>query len=273
MCKKLLIAAVAVVAGLLVVRHTSLGSLIQVWWKDARASVEKQIPPEVRIKQLAVEIDKIDKDIKKNLSKLAAQEVDCQLLEEKVVALRTNQKQLKEDVSAMEKLLDNPRTERVVFNGTAYRTPELARKLDSATQAYTIRKTELKAKEQLLAEKKQALEKAHQYIGEMRDQKERLRVDLARLETRLETLRLKQMEAKVEFDESQVGKCNELAGKIEESLRRAEVEAKLHEDYGYRTRSTVYDREPKTTEEVLKSARKALREDEAAPDKVAVEKK
>ncbi len=271
MCKKLLIAAVALVVGLSVVKHTQLGSLFHVWWKDARTSLEKQVPPEVRIRQLSHEIDKIDGDIKKNLSKLAAQEVECQMLEEKVHALRASQKQLKEDISAMEKLLDGARTERVSFNGTTYRTPELKRKLDSAVQAFTGRKTELKAREQLLAEKKQALEKAHQYISAMRDEKEQLRITVARLETRVETLRQKQMEAKVEFDESQVGKCNELAGKIEEQLRRAEVEAKLHEDFGYRTRAAIIDRD-RSTEEVLKSARQALQDDEA-PEKVAVEKK
>jgi chromosome segregation ATPase len=272
MCKKLLIAAVALVVGLSVVKHTQLGSLLRVWWKDVRVSVEKQIPPEVQIKQLGVEIDKIDKDIKKNLSNLAAQEVDCQMLEERVNALRASQKQLKDDVSAMERLLDTPRTERISFNGVTYRTPDLTRKLDSAVGIYTNRKAELKAKEQLLADKKRTLEAAHQRISAMRDQKEQLRVKVAQLETRVETLRLKQMEAKVDLDDSQVGKCNELAGKIEERLRKSEVEAKLQAEYGYRTVSPVLDREPKTTEEVLKSARKALQDDEA-PEKVAVEKK
>jgi chromosome segregation ATPase len=268
MCKKLLVTAIALVVGLSVVKHTQLGSLFHVWWKDARASVEKQIPPEVQIKQLAVEIDKIDKDIKKNLSNLAAQEVDCQMLEERVVALRNSQKQLKDDIAGMEKLLDNPRNERVSFAGVTYRPMELTRKLDSATTIYTSRKAELKAKEQLLADKKHTLDAAHQRISAMRDQKESLRVTVARLETRVQTLRLKQMETKVDLDDSQVGRCNELASKIEERLRKSEAEAKLQAEYGYRTVSPVLDREPKTTEEVLKSARKALQEDEVL-DKVA----
>jgi chromosome segregation ATPase len=271
MCKKLLIAAVALVVGLSVVKHTSLGSLIQVWWKDARASVEKQIPPEVQIKQLGVEIDKIDKDIKKNLSNLAAQEVDCQMLEEKVNALRASQKQVREDVSAMEKLLDAPRTERVSFNGVAYATSDLSRKLDNAVSTYTNRKAELKAKEQLLADKKRTLEAAKQRINAMSKEKDQLRHTVAELETWLETLRLKQMEAKVDLDDSQVGKCNALVAKIKERLRRNEVEAKLQAEYGYRAVSPILDREPRTTEEVLKSARKILQEDEG-PDKVAVEK-
>jgi len=269
MCKKLLVAAVALVVGLTVVKHTQLGSLLHVWWRDARASVEQQIPPKVKIKQLTVEIDKIDHDIKKNLSRLAAQEVDCQMLEEKVADLRGGQKQLKEDIGAMEKALD-AKAERVAFQGVPYRTTELTRKLDSAVTMYTSRKSELKAKELLLSEKRRTLEEAHRRLSEMRDQKEQLRVTVARLETRLETLRLKQMEAKVDLDDSQVGRCNELASKIEEGLRKQEVEAKLQKDFGYRTASPVLDRDPKTAEEVRQAARQALQDD---GDTVATDKK
>jgi chromosome segregation ATPase len=273
MCKKLLLAAIAIVVGLSVVKHTQLGSLLQVWWKDARASVEKQIPPEVAIKQLGVEIDKIDKDIKKNLSNLAAQEVECQMLEERVAKLKADQTQLRADITAMERTLDGVRTERVSWQGVTYRTPELTRKLESAVTTFTAHKTELKAKEQLLADKKRTLEAAHQRVSAMRDQKGLLRVKMAQLETRVETLRLKQMQDKVvDLDDSQVGKCNDLAGKIEERLRKAEVEAKLQADYGYRTPSPVLDREPKSAEEVLRDARKALQEDEPG-GQVAQEKK
>jgi len=78
MCKKLVIAAVAILVGTAVVKHTTIGSLVQVWWHDAKQAVERQVPPEVQIKQLAVEVSKIDADIKRNLSKLAQQEVEVQ---------------------------------------------------------------------------------------------------------------------------------------------------------------------------------------------------
>jgi chromosome segregation ATPase len=260
MCKKLLVAAVAIVVGLSVVKHTQLGSLLHVWWRDARTTMEKQIPPEVQIKQLHVEIDKIDRDIRKNLGKLADAEVDCQFLEKQVAILHADQKQLKEDILGLEKLLDS-KTEKVVFNGLTYRTKELTRKLDFAVTQYNTRKSALKAKEQLLADKKLTLEAARERLNAMRDQKEQLRVIASRLETRVETLKLKAMEAKVDLDDSQVGKCNDLAGKIEERLAKQEMEAKLLADFGYRAATPALDREPKSTEEVLKAARKALQDD------------
>jgi chromosome segregation ATPase len=260
MCKKLLIAAVAIVVGLTVVRHTSFGSWLQVWWHDARQSMERQIPPEAQVKRLANEIDKIDRDIKKNLSNLAGQKVDCQLLEERITSLRASQNQLKDDIAAMTRLLDS-RTEKVSFKDVTYRATDLARKLDLATTLYTTRRGELKNKEELLAQKKQALEAAEQRITAMRDQKEQLRVSCEKLKTRIELLRLRQMEARVDLDDSQVGRCNELLGQLDTTLRKLDMEAKLQTDFGYRTTTPALDREPRSTEEILRAARRALQEE------------
>jgi chromosome segregation ATPase len=264
MCKKLFVAAIAIVAGLLVVRHTQLGSLMQVWWHDARVSMERQIPPDVKIKRLNVEIAKIDKDIQRNLSRLAGRKVECLTLEEKVADLRTKQQQLRTSIVEMEKALDS-RTHKVSIQGETFTVAECTRRLDTAVNLYTNRKAELKAKEQLLEEKRKTLEEAERRINAMCAQKDELRVTVARLETQLETLKLRQMQDRVvDLDDSQVARCNELANQIKEELLKSEVEAKLYLEHGYRTPAQVIDREPKSPDEVLKAARKALQEDDSA---------
>jgi chromosome segregation ATPase len=261
MCKKLLVAAVAIVVGLSVVKHTQLGSLLQVWWHDAKATVERQVSPEVKIKQLVVEINKIDKDIKHNLSKLASREVECQGLEESVADLRSKQAQMRDDIARMEKLLDSG-THRVSFQGIAYETPEFTRKLDLAVNIYNHRKDDLKNKEQVLEQKRRTLEEAHRRISTMRDKKEELRLIVARLETQLEAVKLRQMESRiVDLDDSQVTRCEQLAAEIKEQLKKAEVEATLQAKYGYLTPSPALDGDQKSKAEVLKAARQALKED------------
>jgi hypothetical protein len=163
----------------------------------------------------------------------------------------------------MEKLLTGSKTEPISFNGVTYRPSELTRKLDGATTLYNSRKAELKAREQLLDEKKLALEAAHQRISTMRDRKEHLGVMVARLETSLQRLRDKQTKSGVAFDESQVSKCNELLRKLEDRLAKEESENKYLAEFGF-TKPTDAP-ESKNTEEVLKAARKALEE----PDAVA----
>jgi hypothetical protein len=262
MCKKLLIAAVAIGAGLFVVKNTTFGTWLQVRWHDATAWFEKKVPPEDLIKQAKIEIGKIDAEIRRNIGHLAQQETDYRRLEKDVNDLHVSQKQLKEDITAMEKLLTGAKTEAIAFNGVTYRPSELTRKLDGATTLYSSRKTELKAREQLLEEKKAALEAAHERISTQRTRKEQLNVMVARLETSLQRLRDRQTKSGVAFDESQVSKCNELLRKLEDRLAKEESENKLLIEYGYQPKPTDGP-ESKSTEEVLKAARKAVEENEA----------
>src|SRR5260370_13632221 len=107
MCKKLCLAVGAVIVGLLVITFTGIGTLMQVKWNDTRSWMDRQVPPETQLKQLQVEIDKIDQDIKKNLNKLAAQEVEKDRLEASLTKLKENQTNLRQDITAMSKALDS----------------------------------------------------------------------------------------------------------------------------------------------------------------------
>jgi chromosome segregation ATPase len=256
---------VAIGAGLFVVKHTTFGTWLQVRWHDGMAWFEKQVPPEDLIKQAKIEIGKIDAEIRRNIGHLAQQEADYRRLEKMVKDLDASQTQLKEDVTAMEKLLTGSKTELVAFNGATYRPSELTRKLDGALTLYTSRKAELKAREQLLGEKKLALEAAHQRIGAMRDRKEQLNVNVARLETSVQRLREKQTKTGIAFDESQISKVNELISKLEDRVAKEESENKFLAEFGFRKPADAT--EAKSTEEVLKAARKALEDGDAVTAK------
>jgi len=265
MCKKLVLAAVAILVGTAVVRHTSFGSLAQVWWHDAKQAVERQVPPEVQIKQLEVEVGKIDRDIKKNLSKLANQEVDTQALEENVAALKEAQSKLRADIEAMTKGLKGieAATDRVTFNSRSYPARELTGKLDRTVALYEAKKAELKSKEQLLGLKKQALEAAHDRISAMADQKERLHTIIAKFQTRLELNRTAAVRSEVgiDLDDSQVGISNELAKKIDHELAVQEKELAVFAKYGYSNVAPKID-ETKPTADVVNAAEKALKDDQ-----------
>jgi hypothetical protein len=268
MCKKLVLAAVAILVGTAVVRHTSIGSLAQVWWHDAKTFAERQVPPEVQIKQLEVEVNKIDRDIKQNLSHLAAQEVDTQRLEENVAALRDSQSKMRADIVAMTEGLKGIKgtTDQVAFNGRNYRASELTRKLDHDVAKFEAKKAELRTKEKLLDLKKQALEAANDRITAMADQKEKLRVVIAKFETRQELNRLSAVrnEAGIELDDSQVARCNDLANQIERRLAIAEKESELTIRYGFAAKKVD---ETKPAKDVVKAAEKALEEEKS--DRVA----
>ncbi len=271
MFKKMLLAAVAVVVGLSVVRHTQLGSLAKVWWRDARTQLERTVPPETQIKQLRVEIDAIDQEIAKNLSILAEREVAYGKLEQDVAALKQSQDQRRDDIRAMMKELDS-KSERVTFNNRSMKKSDLSRSLDTTTSTYNSKKGELKSKEQLLEARKEAIETAHSIIGQMRDQKEEMLAIAANLETQIEKNRLQQLESRVAIDTTHVDRCRALIAKIKERLDVAKKETELKEKYGIETFKTpAVEKDRKSTAEVIQAAQKAL-EENAASDKVASEK-
>jgi chromosome segregation ATPase len=270
MCRKVLVAAVAVVVGLFLVKKTELGSLMHVWWKDARANLERQVPPEVQIKQLKNEIAQIDKDIQKNLGRLAKQEADYEALEKQVATLRGRQEERKTNIRTMIGKLRDEGTQRVSFNGRDYRRSELARKLDSTVSLLESKKEQLKGMENLLQSKKRTLEVSRQRIDEIYNQKEDLTTLVAKLETQVEVLKLKQTESAVQLDDSHLGRCKDLISRIERRLAEEEKLIALQNEYGYGKRPHTFDKETKPTADVLKDAEKAL-QDEETPAKVAAD--
>jgi chromosome segregation ATPase len=269
MLKKILIAAVAVVAGLVVVNRSSF---VRVMWTDAKSCMERQIPPEVQLKQLASEIDKIDADIKRNISKLAAQEVSVNALEERLTAMKNRQKTLRGDVEAMRQNLEGARTEKVSFKGHAYPKTELTRRLDMSLTDFTNLKDQVKSQELLLADKRRTLEAAHARISEMRNKKEQFRLVAAQLETKLEQLKTQQMASHLDLDDSQIARCNELVQKIKTRLATDELTARILHDYGYNTTTApVVAPDQNSTEEVLKAARQALDDEKEPNEKVSAD--
>src|SRR5947199_8779520 len=91
MCKKLCLATGAVIVGLLVITFTGLGTLAQVKWHDAQKWMDSKVPPETKLKELQVEANKIDKDIKRHLGTLAAQEVEYERLDANLTARKEQQ--------------------------------------------------------------------------------------------------------------------------------------------------------------------------------------
>lgn len=264
MLKKLIIAAVAVVAGLAVLNL----SLVKVWWKDCCHSAKNLVPPEVQLKQLNHEIGNIDKDIKKNIGRLAAMEVEVNHLEKQVKGDRVHLGELKSDMTAMQKSLED-RSGRVAFHGNKVEAADLTRKLDRTVTQYTSLKEKTKVQEKLLEEKKHTLEAAHARLTEMFNEKEKLTLLSARLAGHIEATKMKTMGTSLEFDDSAINRCHEIAKDIETRLDVAEREHAIKTHYyGPGSTSAV---EEKSRDDVLKAARKALADDNE-PAAVAVDK-
>jgi hypothetical protein len=262
MCKKLCLAVGAVIVGLVVITFTGLGTLAQVKWHQAQQWMDSKVSPETKLQELRVESNKIDKDIKKHLGTLAAMEVEYERLDANLTARKKAQADLKEEIAAMNAALDSKEV-KVKYNGKTYLQSELAMRLESKVHDYENGKAFVKNQEQILASKRQALELAHQRIGAMREQKEELRVTIAKLEARIEALKVKQVDCPFDVDDSQVSKCKAIADKLDRQIAEEEKKAELYKVYGYDKESKPgFQRDKKNIDDVREAAKKALQDDD-----------
>jgi len=262
MLKKLLIAAAAVVVGLVIVKKTDLGSLAQVWWKDAGGWCSRQVAPETRIKQLKLEIAKIDTDIRSATNSLIKQEVAYRELKGDVEGLKTVQEQRKKEMVALMEALES-NTTKVVFQNQSY-SPDVALiRLDSLKRAFETGKETLKQKEENLKFKTGQLEVADQRIKRIQSKKEELTTLVAQLESQLENLRLKQVDRNITVNDTQVSKCENLARNLKTMLAEEEIKVEKYARYGLLPTDPQSTKENRVTrEETIKAARAVLADDE-----------
>jgi hypothetical protein len=231
MLKKLVIAAAAVVVGLIILKGTDLGSLLQVWWKDAVACCQRQVPPETRIKQLRMEIGKIDGDIKTAVDKLVTQEVAFEKLKGDVEGLKARQKQRKEEMTALISALEQDLA-RVNFKGQSLTAEAGQNKLDTLRAEYEIGKESLKLKDQVLKDKEQQLNLAVERINKIKDKKVELTTLVEKLESQLELVRIKQLNNRIEVSDSQVSKCEVLSERLRQMIAEEEKRAEKYAQFG-----------------------------------------
>jgi hypothetical protein len=271
MLKKILIAAVAVLVGTVVLsKVTHISPLV--WLKDCCHSARNLVPPEVQLKQLKADIDNIDKDIDKNVSKLARLDVGVEMFANELQAKRERVADLRSRISDMQASLKDQR-ERVFFRGHKVDADDLTRQLDMNVTEYTCLKEQVKTQETILAEKKKTLLTAKQRISDMKNEKERLRLLAAKLESHLELVRMKQVQNQdIVFDDSAVSQARQTAKDVETRLREMEKLMEYKNQFGLAEKSKIEKEESKSREEVLKAAKAALQEDNEQPATVAVEK-
>jgi hypothetical protein len=264
MLKKLLIAAAAVVVGLLIVRKTQVGSLLQVWCKDATTWASRQVSPETRIKQLKIEVEKIDRDIKKAADQLITVELDRKDLKSDLEGLKARQAHRKTEMTALVDGLESPKsTTRVSFNAQVYSAEAAQRKLDGLTAEYEIGQKALKAKEELLRNKDALYDTTDQRILAIRSKKEELQALVGQLETQLELVRLKQVENQIHVSDSQASKADALAQDIKRMLAEETIRGETYTRYGLAPTNPKTVKEEKTKAETIKAARKALANEDA----------
>jgi len=267
MLKKLLIATVAVIAGMVVLTKVTKITPT-VLFGDCCRSIRQMVPPEVQLKQLKADIDNIDKEIDKNLGTLARMATEVDQFKDSLDHNRDRQAYLRTDISDLHKCLKD-QAERVVFRGRKCDADDLTRRLEMEVTEYTCLKEKVKVQEKICTEKKRTLAAAKDRITAMRNEQERLKVLAVRLEHELELVRMKQIQNQVtDFDDSALSRAQQNAKDVESRLREIEKLIEFKKEFGRTDTTTLESIKGKSREEVLHSAKAALQDENV---KVAID--
>lgn len=197
MCKKVLIATLAVLAGVAVVRGTRPGSFLRLWCNKAATCVKESIPPEQEIARLRMELKSLERDDDQHYDKVARMAVQVEKMEREVARLRTN---LNREESRIKKLKGEltGNVEYVVHDGSRYTRDDLR----ADALAFQTAEDNLKSKEANLQAKRKHLSLERKKLTELRTVREQMAADLQRLETALAEERHAQAASESTIDDS-----------------------------------------------------------------------
>jgi len=187
------------------------------------AKIQKQVPPEVQIEQLKIDISKLDVDIDKNWGPIASYEREIKDLRKDMQVKQEKVKSMEKELAAATDELE-AKTVKVKYDGREYSRADAGKLLNTELNRFTSLKREVASKEKLLAAREQKLDAAMKTQKEMMSQKEELKTQVAQLEADLETLKLIRTEKKLPIGEKNrldgiKAKLNQLQTTVDDEVR------------------------------------------------------
>jgi chromosome segregation ATPase len=227
MFKKLVVTAIAIGAGVFLLRSTHLGSYARTAWAKARTTVQGQIPLEFQLESIRGEVAQLMPDMKRHISQVAAETVAIDSLRDEVVAIRGKLDNQKEVIRAMSDELRQGKTQQVVFRDRKFSPERFQEKLNAELIGAKQCSENLKSKEQLLEAKEKGLEAAKLQLNSMRTQKETLEVQIAQLEAELKTLRLAECKSNFQLDDSRLSHIKGAIADVRNQMKVVKVTAQM----------------------------------------------
>jgi len=231
MLKKLVIAAIAVVVGLTVVKKTEVGSLMGVWWKNAKACARKQVPVETEIERLRYEVDRIGEDSKTYISQIAEQTVAVRNLRDEVKGAEKNLAQKKDNIRALADDLKASEGDTVKVGDTTYSKSRVKAQLSRDFELFKLSKKQLDSKRKELQAREDRLAAAKQQLSALQDERENLKVELAKLEADIQAVRVAQTQSKFQVDDSELARIKEGVARVRDRIKVEQEKMALQAEF------------------------------------------
>lgn len=197
MCKKIVIAALAVGLGLAVAKGTWLGSHLRMKANRVFHSVRNSVPPEQEIARLKHEVKNLQRDDERHFDKVARMIVAVEKLDREVAGIRNNLTKEEARLRALSEELTGNRT--FVMHGDRRYTKD---DLRAEALAFKTAEENLKSKEANLDAQRRHLSLERQKLTQLRTIREQMATELQKLETALAEERHAQAARESTIDDS-----------------------------------------------------------------------
>jgi chromosome segregation ATPase len=230
MCKKIGIAAVAIILGVALIGGLRWsGSHVCMFLKQARESLRSQVSPERELARLQQEISKLDDDTAGHIKAIAKESVAVDNLRTEVTDLEAGLQKQKAYVLSLKEGLENGKTF-VSLDGRPVSKERAQRDLERSWKIYMSSEAELDAKRNLLAERETGLENAKEELRSMQQAKRNLEVAVARLQAEVKRVRAAENRSNFHLDNSRLGQIKEDLKRVQDRVSVMKKELKLREE-------------------------------------------
>lgn len=248
MFKKILIAGIAVVVALVVVRSTWLGSHLRHSAANMKVWAAKQVPVEQEIARLRMEIKNLEGDDDKFIDKVAQMKVGVARLEKELVGLKTN---LGEAELRISKLRDElgTKAEFVSTTGVKYTKDDLR----SQARAFKAAEENFKSKEASLQAKRQHLELECGKLGQLQTIRRDMETELQKLETALAQERQAQAASKSTIDVTGYDRLRKEMDSVRERIDVLKTKRELRGELKLPTKNDAVEKQNAEADKYLES--------------------
>jgi len=201
MCKKVLIATLAVVVGLAVIKGTWIGSHLRMRFNKASCWVKDRVPPEQEIARLRMELDNLSKEDDKYFDQVARQTTKVNKYERSVIALKKDLAEQEVSIREMKTALVGD-ADQVTVRGARYDRSAVLEQVRLDARAFQADEETLKSKEEHLKAMKKSLAINKKKLNDLKVVREQMATELQKLETALAEERQIQAEQNSTLDDA-----------------------------------------------------------------------
>jgi chromosome segregation ATPase len=240
------------------------GSHMRTAWKSMKAAVAREVPPEFEIARIRGELDNIDKDLASNFDALAHETVQVRGLKDEIAGMKTRLDKQKRVVLSLRHDLDSG-NKRVSIGDVEYTPDELKVVLAREFDGYKTAEGAVKAKEEELKARLQGLQAGRDKIDAMRNAKEQLSAELAKIEAEYKRIQVVETKSPFQVDDSRLSRIKQSMKDLKNRVDEMDLKNKLQAEFGNHQSIVQKIEEKNKTDNVLKEIDKHFG---TTPDKV-----